>query len=146
MRLLIQRVKKAEVSVNQKICGQIGHGLLLFLGIHKDDTPDKTDWLVSKLLSLRIFHDDEGKMNRDIQEVHGDLLVVSQFTLYGNLRNGRRPEFTEAALPEPAFLLYEQFISELSSALGRPIQTGIFGAIMEVSLINDGPVTFILER
>lgn len=146
MRLLIQRVKEAQVSVNQKICGKIAHGLLLFLGIHKDDTPDKTDWLVSKLLSLRIFQDDAGKMNRDIQEVQGDLLVVSQFTLYGNLRNGRRPEFTEAALPEPAFLLYEQFISEISAALGRPIQTGIFGAIMEVSLINDGPVTFILER
>lgn len=146
MRLLVQRVKEAHVSVNEKICGKINHGLLVFLGVHKDDTPAKTDWLVKKLVGLRIFRDEEDKMNCDIREAKGDVLVVSQFTLYGNVENGRRPEFTEAALPEPAFLLYEQFVSELRESLGRPIQTGVFGAIMEVSLINDGPVTFLLER
>ncbi len=146
MRLLIQRVKKASVSVNEKICGKIDHGLLVFLGIHKDDTPDKTDWLVNKLINLRIFSDEAEKMNSDIRQVEGDILVVSQFTLYGKVDSGRRPEFTEAALPEPAFLLYEQFVSELGEALKRPIQTGVFGAIMEVSLVNDGPVTFFLER
>lgn len=145
MRLLIQRVKEAQVIVNEKVCGKIGHGLLVFLGIHKEDTPEKTDWLVKKLAHLRIFRDVEEKMNLDIQQVQGDVLVVSQFTLYGTL-SGHRPEFTEAALPEPAFLLYEQFISELSEELKRPIQSGVFGAIMEVSLINDGPVTFLLER
>jgi len=146
MRLLIQRVKEAQVSVNEKVCGKINHGLLVFLGVHKDDTPDKTDWLVNKLVSLRIFRDEEEKMNRDIQQAQGEILVVSQFTLYGSVLSGRRPEFTDAALPEPAFLLYEQFVSELSGALGHPIQTGVFGAIMEVSLVNDGPVTFLLER
>jgi D-aminoacyl-tRNA deacylase len=146
MRLLIQRVKEARVSVNNKICGQINQGLLVFLGVHKDDNPSKTDWLVNKLVNLRIFHDQEDKMNLDIQQTGGNVLLVSQFTLYGNLESGRRPEFTEAALPEPAFLLYEQFVSELTKTLGRPVQTGIFGAIMEVSLINDGPVTFLLER
>lgn len=146
MRLLVQRVKAAHVSVNEKICGKIDHGLLAFLGIHKDDTPAKTDWLVNKLVKLRIFCDEQDKMNRDIQQAQGNILVVSQFTLYGTVQSGRRPEFTEAALPEPAFLLYEQFVSELREALGRPVQTGVFGAIMEVSLINDGPVTFLLER
>lgn len=146
MRLLVQRVKEASVSVNDKICGKIGHGLLVFLGVHKDDTPAKTDWLVKKLVNLRIFRDEEDKMNRDIRQAQGEALVVSQFTLYGNVERGRRPEFTEAALPEPAFLLYEQFVSELREALGHPVQTGVFGAIMEVSLINDGPVTFLLER
>lgn len=146
MRILIQRVKEAKVSVNEKVCGQIGKGLLLFLGIHKNDTPDKTDWLVKKLIGLRIFSDVDGKMQEDILQAQGDILVVSQFTLYGTCLAGKRPEFTEAALPEPAFLLYEQFIQELSQELKKPVQTGIFGATMEVSLINDGPVTFLLER
>ncbi|MCC5832134.1 MAG: D-tyrosyl-tRNA(Tyr) deacylase [Chlamydiales bacterium] len=146
MRLLIQRVKEAHVSVNENVCGKIGPGLLVFLGIHKDDTASKTDWLVKKLVGLRIFRDEEDKMNRDIKQTRGDILVVSQFTLYGTVDKGRRPEFTEAALPEPAFLLYEQFVRELNKALGREVQTGIFGAIMEVSLINDGPITLLLER
>lgn len=146
MRILIQRVKKATVSVNEKVCGQIDKGLLLFLGVHKNDTPDKTDWLVKKLIGLRIFPDASGKMNEDLAQANGDVLVISQFTLYGSAQNGKRPEFTEAALPEPAFLLYEQFIQELSQSLGKPVQTGVFGALMEVSLINDGPVTLLLER
>lgn len=146
MRLLIQRVKQAHVSVNGRICGKIQHGLLAYLGIHKSDTPSAVDWLVKKLISLRIFRDEQGKMNWDIRHVQGELLVVSQFTLYANVARGRRPEFTEAALPQTALLLYEQFIRELTQALNRPIQTGIFGALMEVFSINDGPVTFLLER
>ncbi len=146
MRLLIQRVKEATVTVNTQVCGQIGAGLLVFLGIHKNDTPATMGWLIKKLVSLRIFPDQDRKMNLDIQQTQGDILVVSQFTLYGSCQNGNRPEFTEAALPEPAFLLYEEFIQELSQALGKPVQTGIFGALMDVALINDGPVTFLLER
>lgn len=146
MRLLIQRVKEAKVSVNEKTCGQIDHGLLVFVGIHKKDTPEHANWLVKKLAGLRIFLDEDGKMNHDIQQSGGNILVVSQFTLYGSLNRGKRPEFTEAALPEPAFLLYEQFIQELSQEIGKTVQTGVFGAIMEVSSINDGPVTFFLER
>ena len=146
MRLLIQRVKEAHVTVNESVCGKIGHGLLVFLGIHKDDTPKKTEWLVNKLVNLRVFHDEEQKMNRDIGQVEGEILVVSQFTLYGSVENGRRPEFTQAALPEPAFLLYEEFLNELSGKVKKPVQSGIFGAMMEVSLVNDGPVTFFLER
>lgn len=146
MRLLIQRVSQAQVTVNKKVCGQIGPGLLLFLGIHKDDTPSHTDYLINKLLGLRIFPDDNGKMHHNIQDTNGEILVVSQFTLYGNLTNGRRPEFTDAALPEPAFLLYEQFLSELTTALGKPIASGVFGALMDVSLTNAGPATFLLEK
>ncbi|MCH9627382.1 MAG: D-aminoacyl-tRNA deacylase [Chlamydiales bacterium] len=146
MRLLIQRVKEARVTVNKKVCGNIHHGLLVYLGIHKNDTPEKTSWLVNKLIHLRIFQDKEEKMNRNIQQTDGAVLVVSQFTLYGSVENGNRPAFTEAALPEPAFLLYEEFVSELSQALGKPVQTGVFGAIMEVTSTNDGPVTFLLER
>lgn len=146
MRLLIQRVKEARVTVNQKTCGQIDHGLLVFLGIHQSDTPSHVEWLVKKLPRLRLFNDEEGKMNRDLLEVGGNVLLVSQFTLYGSLDNGRRPDFAEAALPEPAFLLYEEFVQELGKEVGKPIQTGIFGAKMEVALTNDGPVTFLLER
>ncbi len=146
MRALIQRVKEAKVTVNDKICGQIGHGMLVFLGVHKDDNPEKVKWLVNKLLNLRIFSDSEGKMNHDIRQSSGDILIVSQFTLYGTCTNGNRPEFTEAAFPEPAFLLYEEFVQETGAALGKPVQTGIFGALMGVSLVNDGPVTFLLER
>jgi len=146
MRLLIQRVKEAKVTVNKEICGQISRGLLVFLGVHKEDTPEKTEWLVTKLIGLRIFSDEVGKMNLDIRQIGGDILVVSQFTLYGNCLNGRRPDFIDAALPEPAFLLYEKFVSELSSELGKNVQTGVFGAAMEVSLVNEGPVTFLLEK
>jgi len=146
MRLLIQRVKEAQVTVNTTICGQIKKGLLIFLGVHKEDTPAHVEWLVKKLINMRIFSDDEGKMNLNLQQAEGEILVVSQFTLYGTLDSGNRPEFTQAALPEPAFLLYEEFIQELSQALGKSVQTGVFGALMDVSLVNDGPVTFFLER
>lgn len=146
MRLLIQRVKEASVTVNQQVCGKIKKGVLIFLGIHKNDTSQQIDWLVQKLIHLRIFPDEERKMNRNIQEAGGEILVVSQFTLYGNCLNGRRPDFIEAALPDIALPLYEQFNKELTRALGHSIQTGLFGALMEVALINDGPATFLLER
>lgn len=146
MRLLIQRVKEAQIIVNEKTVGTINRGLLVFLGIHKSDTPDKGSYLVKKLLTLRIFADESGKMNQSISEINGEIAVVSQFTLYGRLDNGRRPDFTEAALPETAFLLYEQFISELTQFYPNKIATGLFGAFMEVRLINDGPVTFLLEK
>ncbi|NGX61980.1 MAG: D-aminoacyl-tRNA deacylase [Chlamydiae bacterium] len=145
MRVLIQRVKSAEVLIGEKPSGKIGKGLLLFLGIHKDDTPKEVEWLVEKVRNLRVFPNDEDKMHFNLEETGGEALVVSQFTLYGTLTKGRRPEFTEAALPEQAFLLYEQFVSELSETLSKPVQTGVFGARMEVSLVNDGPVTFLLE-
>ncbi len=146
MRLLIQRVKEASVTVDEKITGQIREGLLLFLGVHKDDTPDKIEWLVNKVIGMRIFGDDADKMNLNITQANGNILIVSQFTLYADLNGGRRPAFTEAAPPEQAEAYYQSFIGQLKAALGRPIQTGIFGARMEVSLINDGPVTFLLER
>ena len=146
MRALIQRVKEAKVTVNEKICGHIGHGMLIFLGVHKNDSPETVDWLVKKLVGLRIFPDEEGKMNRDIRHSNGAILVVSQFTLYGSCLSGKRPEFTEAALPEPAFLLYEKCVQELTKEMGKPIETGVFGALMEVNLINDGPITLLLER
>lgn len=146
MRVLVQRVNKASVTVNDSVCGTIEKGLLLFLGVHQNDTPDKVLWLVNKIAHLRIFSDDEGKMNLSLKEIEGNALVVSQFTLYGNCGAGRRPDFIQAALPEMAFLLYEEFIGELSKELERPVASGIFGASMQVHLINDGPVTFLLEK
>lgn len=146
MRLLIQRVKEAQILVNEKSVGEIKRGLLVFLGIHATDTPEKGSYLVKKLLSLRIFADESGKMNHSLAEIEGEIAVVSQFTLYGKLDNGRRPDFTEAALPETAFLLYEQFVSELTQLYPNKVATGLFGASMEVHLVNEGPVTFLLEK
>lgn len=146
MRLLVQRVKEASVKVDRKVCGKIGKGLLVFVGMRHHDSLEKVEWLAKKLVGLRIFRDKEDKMNLSVQDVHGKLLVISQFTLYGDCSKGRRPEFTAAALPEEALALYEKFISFLEKEMGHPIQTGIFGASMEVSLINDGPVTFLIER
>ncbi|MFZ0565510.1 MAG: D-aminoacyl-tRNA deacylase [Chlamydiales bacterium] len=146
MRLLIQRVKQAQVSVNDEICGKIGRGLLVFLAIHKDDTLDKIDPLAAKLLHLRIFPDAQGKMNLNVHQIKGNILVISQFTLYANCFTGRRPDFTQAAPPELATRLYESFISRLSQMANQKIQTGLFGKLMEVSLINEGPATFFLEK
>lgn len=145
MRVLIQRVKEARVTVEKEVCGSIGKGLLIFLGIHREDKAESTLWLVNKLLGLRLFADSEGKMNLSLKEIEGEALVVSQFTLYGNCLNGRRPDFIQAAPPETAQPIYEKFIEELRREIGR-VQTGMFGAYMEVALINDGPVTFLIER
>lgn len=144
MRLVVQRVASASVEVEGKIAGKIGKGLLVLLGIHKDDSPEQTVWLVNKLVNLRIFEDEKGKMNKDVKEVGGEVLVVSQFTLYANCANGRRPDFMESAGGLKAEPIYEKFCREVAGEMGG-VQTGIFGAFMKISLINDGPVTVILE-
>jgi len=144
MRLLIQLVKEAEVRVDECIVGKIGKGLLVFVGIHKEDTLDDCLWLKEKLINLRIFVDANDKMNLSIQEVHGELLIVSQFTLYADCVKGRRPSFEKAAPPAQAKQLYERFIEDLRENI-KTVQTGQFGAYMQVSLINDGPLTFLID-
>ncbi len=144
MRALIQRVTQASVRVDDQIVGAIGHGLLVLLGITHDDAPAQAQWLAEKVATLRIFSDEQGKMNRDVGEVGGSLLIVSQFTLYGDARKGRRPSFIEAAGPEHAIPLYEAFINAVK-ALGLATATGRFGAMMQIELINDGPVTLMVD-
>jgi D-aminoacyl-tRNA deacylase len=144
MRLLIQRVQEARVFIQKQVYSEIGPGLLVLLGIHKEDDASQIQWLVNKLIHLRIFRDEEGKMNQSVKEAGGEILVVSQFTLYGNCLSGRRPDFIQAASPAKAEPLYQQFIKQLSQEMGS-IRTGIFGAEMQISLINDGPVTFLIE-
>ncbi len=145
MRVLIQRVTRAEVRVDARVTGRIGAGLLVLAGFREGDDDEQLVWMAEKVLGLRIFGDAEGKMNRDVGEVGGSLLVVSQFTLYGDARKGRRPSFVDAARPEIANRLYEQFVQQLRDRGGR-VETGEFGAMMEVELVNDGPVTLWLER
>ncbi|HEX6911608.1 MAG TPA: D-aminoacyl-tRNA deacylase [Longimicrobium sp.] len=145
MRIVLQRVSRARVTVDGRVTGEIGRGLLLLAGFTDGDTEDALAWMADKVVGLRIFPDDEGRMNRSVEEVDGGLLVVSQFTLYGDTRRGRRPSFVDAARPEVAIPLYERFLQMLR-ATGRPVQTGEFGAMMDVELVNDGPVTLILER
>ncbi len=144
MRLLIQRVKEAKVVVDGAITGEIGPGLLVFLGVHRDDTDEEIPWILKKMLDLRIFVDERGKMNKSVKDINGEILVVSQFTLYGNCRNGRRPDFMESAPAEKAKELYESFIIATKKAHGQ-CATGRFAAKMEVSLVNDGPVTLIVD-
>ncbi len=147
MRILIQRVKEARVTVEEKVVGEIGGGLLLFLGIHKDDHKEKIPWLVDKVVNMRIFEDDQGKMNRSIIDAQGRILVVSQFTLYGDCDKGRRPSFTETMPPSQARLRYESFVAQLRDKMGSDaVEMGSFGSHMEVYLVNDGPVTFLLSR
>jgi D-tyrosyl-tRNA(Tyr) deacylase len=145
MRIVLQRVARARVTVEGRVTGEIGRGLLLLAGFTDGDSEDALAWMADKVVGLRIFPDDEGKMNRSVQEAGGGLLVVSQFTLYGDTRKGRRPSFVDAARPEIAIPLYERFV-ELLRATGLPVGTGEFGAMMDVELVNDGPVTLILER
>jgi D-tyrosyl-tRNA(Tyr) deacylase len=145
MRVVLQRVSRAKVTVDGRVTGEIGRGLLLLAGFTDGDTDDALAWMADRVVGLRIFPDDDGKMNRSVQDVDGALLVVSQFTLYGDTRKGRRPSFIEAARPEVAIPLYERFLQMLRDT-GRPVQTGEFGAMMDVELVNDGPVTLILER
>ena len=145
MRLVLQRVSQARVVVAGETVGEIGAGLLVLLGVTHSDTIDNARWLAEKTLGLRIFADDEGKMNRSVVDAGGSVLVVSQFTLYGDCHKGRRPSFIQAAPPEIAVPLYEAFIDAIR-ALGVPVATGRFGAMMDVELINDGPVTLILEN
>ena len=144
MRALVQRVSEARVSVDRQAVGEIGAGLVVLLGVTHADTPERAGWLAGKVAGLRIFEDADGKMNRSVMDVGGGVLAVSQFTLYGDCRKGRRPSFDAAARPEQAKALYETFVAELR-ALGVPVATGVFQAHMQVSLINDGPVTLMVD-
>lgn len=145
MKAVIQRVRNAEVKVDGKITGKINQGLLIFLGVGPEDTEKNADELVQKISNLRIFRDKEEKMNLSVKDIDGEILVVSQFTLYANCKKGNRPSFIEAAPPEKAEKLYEYFKEKCKKEV-KNVQSGIFGADMKVSLINDGPVTIILER
>jgi D-tyrosyl-tRNA(Tyr) deacylase len=144
MRSVLQRVSSARVRIDQQVVGEIERGVLVLLGVARSDTKDDARWLADKIVGLRIFNDADGKMNLDLAAVGGAALVVSQFTLYGDCRKGRRPSFVEAAPPEVAIPLYEGFINDLR-AQGIRTASGHFGAMMEVELVNDGPVTLILD-
>lgn len=144
MRAVVQRVGRASVSVDGKIVGQIESGLLVFVGVGQGDTQQDADYIATKILGMRIFQDDAGKMNLDITQVGGSVLIVSQFTLFGDVRKGKRPDFTMAALPEDAKSLIEQIIQRINKA-DIPVQTGIFGAHMVVDIENNGPVTIMLD-
>jgi D-tyrosyl-tRNA(Tyr) deacylase len=144
MRVVVQRSKKAKVTVNEEITGQISKGLVLLVGVTHQDTEEDAAFLADKIANLRIFEDEAGKMNLSLLDVGGEILSVSQFTLYGDCRKGRRPNFMEAARPEQANLLYDRF-NGLLREKGIKVETGIFGAMMDVELINDGPVTLIVE-
>ena len=144
MKIVLQRVKSARVDIAGETVGSIGVGLLILLGVTHADTLDDVEYLANKAVQLRIFPDEEGRMNRSLVEAGGALLVVSQFTLYGDCRKGRRPSFDHAAPPEQARALYEEFIRRLKLS-NIPVETGVFQAEMEVHLINDGPVTFVLD-
>jgi D-tyrosyl-tRNA(Tyr) deacylase len=145
MRLVLQRVSRASVSVAARKVGEIGRGFLLLLGIAPSDGPEDVEWMADKVLGLRVFPDSEDKMNLSLVDVAGGILVVSQFTLYGDASKGRRPSFVGAARPEHAIPLYESFVRRLRSS-GLRVETGVFGEMMQVELVNDGPVTLILER
>jgi len=144
MRIVVQRCTRAEVTVAGEVVGAIGQGLVLLVGISLEDTEADVDYTADKIVNLRIFEDGEGKMNHSLLEVHGSLLSISQFTLYGDVRKGRRPNFVKAARPAEAQRLYEAFNDRLRS-YGVRVETGIFGAMMDVSLTNDGPVTLLLD-
>lgn len=147
MRVVIQRVKSSQVAVNGQIVGKIGRGLSLLVGIASTDSEAELEWMARKCLELRLFPDEEGgdRWQKSVQEIGGELLVVSQFTLYGDCRKGRRPSFDRSAAPEPAKPLYESFVAKLRQS-GLRVETGQFGAMMQVSIENDGPVTLLLER
>lgn len=145
MRVVLQRVSRAAVSVDGGIVGSIGLGFLALVGFTSGDGTPQIEWMAEKIVGLRLFADDEGKMNLDVKQVNGGILAVSQFTLYADARKGRRPSFVNAAPPDEATLLYEKFVAELV-ARDVPVETGSFGALMEVELVNDGPVTLVLER
>jgi D-tyrosyl-tRNA(Tyr) deacylase len=145
MRVLLQKVTEARVRVDNETVGEIAHGYCLFVGITHDDTREQADWLANKIVSLRLFGGADSFMEQNIQDVQGSLLVVSQFTLYGEVAKGTRPSFTAAARPEPAKELFEHFV-EVCRQLELPVATGVFGAHMEVALTNDGPITILLEK
>ena len=145
MRAVIQRVSQASVIIDEREVASINHGLLIFLGIEIEDTNEDAKWLTNKISSLRIFSDEQGKMNKSVTEVDGEAIVVSQFTLHAKTKKGNRPSYIKSAKPEQAIPLYEQFKEDLSIAIEKEAQSGEFGAAMKVSLTNDGPVTIIID-
>ncbi len=145
MRALIQRVREASVAVDGRVSGAIGEGLLVLAAVAGDDTDDDRDWLARKIIALRIFDDDAGVMNRSVLDAGGDVLAVSQFTLYASTRKGNRPSWSGAAPPELAKPRFDAFVATLARELGKPVPTGVFGAVMRVALVNDGPVTIWLD-
>ena len=144
MKVIVQRVKHASVTIDDKVNGKINNGFLVLLGISSTDNKQDVDYLVKKVTNLRIFSDENGKMNLSLKDINGELLIVSQFTLYGNCKDGNRPSFIEAARPQVAIPLYEYFISECKKQISI-VETGIFGADMKVELLNDGPVTILID-
>ncbi len=145
MRIVVQRVSRASVTIEEKINGAIGMGLLVLLGIEEADNQTDADWLAAKLVNLRIFDDENGVMNRSVLGINGGILVVSQFTLHASTKKGNRPSYIKAARPEQAIPLYEYFCMSLGKISNKTVQTGVFGADMQVSLVNDGPVTIIID-
>lgn len=145
MRAVIQRVTHASVTIDGNIKAEIKSGLLVLLGIEENDTQQDVDWLVKKIIQLRIFSDTDGKMNLSVQDINGDILLISQFTLFASTKKGNRPGFTRSAKPDIAIPLYEKFIGETEQQFGKKIYTGAFGADMKVELLNDGPVTIIID-
>lgn len=146
MRIVLQRVSEAAVKVEGQITGQIQNGFLILMGIEHEDDADDVEWLVNKVMGMRVFSDEEGKMNRNIQQIEkGAFLVISQFTLHASTKKGNRPSFIRAARPDQAIPLYEAFVETLAKRSGLPVETGVFGADMKVQLINDGPVTIIMD-
>lgn len=145
MRAILQRVQYSKVEVNQEIVGEIPQGLLVLLGVTHDDTSTDIDWLIRKIINLRIFTDEQDKMNLSVQDIKGDILVISQFTLYANSKKGNRPSYIRSAPPAISIPMYEAFVQQLSESFSGKVETGEFGADMAVSLLNDGPVTIILD-
>lgn len=145
MRIVIQRVTEANVKVEGKICGKIGHGLLVLVGIEESDSNDDIEWLCKKIVNLRIFDDENGIMNKSIIDIDGNILAISQFTLMAQTKKGNRPSYIRAAKPEISKPLYNEFCKKLSLELGKTVERGIFGADMKVSLLNDGPVTILMD-
>ena len=145
MRVVVQRVSQSNVKVSGEVIGEIKEGLMVLVSFIDEDNDTDLDWMTKKIVNLRIFNDDEGKMNRSVQDVGGDILLISQFTLHGSTKKGNRPSFIKAAKPDFANVMYERFIKVLEQSLGKEIQTGEFGGDMKVSLVNDGPTTIIID-
>jgi D-tyrosyl-tRNA(Tyr) deacylase len=145
MRAIIQRVSSASCNIEGKISGEIGKGFMILLGIEDNDTDEDLNWLAQKISNMRIFSDENGLMNKSLADVKGNILLISQFTLFASTKKGNRPGFTRSAKPDLAIPMYEKMISELEKATGTKVQTGIFGADMQISLVNDGPVTIIMD-
>jgi D-tyrosyl-tRNA(Tyr) deacylase len=146
MKIVVQRVISSSVEVDGSVTGAINSGVMLLVGIHESDTKETIEWCCNKITSLRIFEDDEGKMNKSVTDIMGGILVVPQFTLYGDASKGTRPSFVHAAPPEVAEPLFNMMVKQFRATFSGPVETGVFGAMMNVSLVNDGPVTILLER